>query len=157
MLIIRRRREIAQYYIENIKHPDIVLPALGNSKLKDRSSELQNLSALCSVLHDPSHIWHLFIIRTTERDELQKYLTENEVQTLIHYPIPPHKQLAYKEWKHIIFAVTESIHNHVLSLPISPLMNEIEAEFIVKMINRFHGITELKYDQIGYFRFISLI
>jgi len=134
----QRRREIAQYYIENIKHPDIVLPTSGSLELKGRSSELHNLSAPYSVLLAPSHIWHLFIIRTTERDELQKYLTENEVQTLIHYPIPPHKQLAYKEWKHISLPLTESIHNHVLSLPMSPLMNEIEAEFVVKMINRFH-------------------
>ena len=134
----QKRREIAQYYMDHIKHPDIVLPLLENSKLKDRSSELQNLPAPCSALHTPSHIWHLFIIRATKRDELQKYLTENDVQTLIHYPIPPHKQLAYKEWKHISLPLTESIHNHVLSLPMSPLMNEIEAEFVVKMINRFH-------------------
>lgn len=134
----QRRREIAQYYISNIKHPDIVLPILRSSELQDQNSELQKFSQPSSVLLAPSHIWHLFIIRTTERDELQKYLTENGVQTLIHYPIPPHKQLAYKEWKHISLPLTESIHNHVLSLPMSPLMDEIEAEFVVKMINRFH-------------------
>jgi dTDP-4-amino-4,6-dideoxygalactose transaminase len=136
----QRRREIAQYFIDHINHPDIVLPTVGSSELNDRSSELQNLLAPCSVLRALNHIWHLFIIRTTERGELQKYLTENNVQTLIHYPIPPHKQLAYKEWEHIKLPVTELIHNHVLSLPMSPLMNDIEAESVVTIINNFHRV-----------------
>jgi len=133
----QRRREIAQYYIDNINHPDILLPALGSSELKDRSSELQNLLIPVSVHLALSHTWHLFIIRTTERDELQKYLTVKEVQTLIHYPIPPHKQLAYKEWNHILLPFTELIHNTVLSLPMSPLMNDIEAEYVVKILNSY--------------------
>ena len=134
----QRRREIAKYYIENINNPDIILPELDSSEHKDRNSALHNFPAPSSVLLDRSHIWHLFIIRATDRNRLQKYFTDNDVQTLIHYPIPPHKQLAYKEWRHITLPLTESIHNQVLSLPMSPLMNETEAEFVVKMINRFH-------------------
>jgi dTDP-4-amino-4,6-dideoxygalactose transaminase len=138
----QRRRKIAQYYIDNINHPDILLPALESSELKDGTPELQNLPVPFSVLRATSHIWHLFIIRTKKRDDLQKYLTENNIQTLIHYPIPPHKQLAYKEWQHIKLPVTELIHNHVVSLPMSPLMNDIEAESVVTIINSFHRVTE---------------
>jgi len=133
----QRRREIAQYYIDNINHPDIILPALGNSKFKAQCSESDKLYEQGAVLRDMSHIWHLFVIRIEKRDELQKYLTANEVQTLIHYPIPPHKQLAYKEWSHILLPITELIHNTVLSLPISPLMNDIEAELVVNLLNSF--------------------
>ena len=91
----QRRREIAQYYLDNIKHPDIILPKvdiLNKLKLETWNLEL-------------SHIWHIFIIRTKHRDKLQQYLTDNGIQTLIHYPIPPHKQLAYKEWNDLRFPI----------------------------------------------------
>lgn len=103
----QRRREIAQYYCENITNPDIILPYLPDS-YRDRS-----------IAQSLSHVWHLFVIRTTNRDNLQQYLTENGIQTLIHYPIPPHKQYAYKEWNGHNHSYTEKIHNEVLSLPIS--------------------------------------
>jgi dTDP-4-amino-4,6-dideoxygalactose transaminase len=80
----QRRREIAQYYCENIKHTEIIIPW---------GKEYFNISPLSFNL---SHTWHIFIIRTLHRDRLQQYLTEKDIQTLIHYPIPPHKQLAYK-------------------------------------------------------------
>jgi dTDP-4-amino-4,6-dideoxygalactose transaminase len=113
----RIRQQIADYYLANIKNEKIILPT--------RAS------------HEDSHTWHLFIIRTKERDKMQTYLTENGVQTLIHYPIPPHKQECYKEWNSQLYPITEKIHNEVLSLPISPVMTEEEVKKIAKIINLF--------------------
>lgn len=121
----QRRREIAQFYCENIINPDIILPSLPES-YRDRS-----------VAQSLSLVWHLFVIRTPHRDQLQQYLTENGIQTLIHYPIPPHKQLAYKEWNNLKFTETELIHNEILSLPISPVLKESELETVIKIINAF--------------------
>lgn len=118
----QRRCEIAKYYIENIKHLDIVLPLVNSQHLTDNN-----------------HVFHLFVIRTSNREKLQTYLTENGIQTLIHYPISPHKQLAYKEWNKMSFPVAEKIHNEVLSLPISPLMSDIEAEKVVATINKYEN------------------
>jgi len=117
-----RRREIAQYYSENIININIVLPVLDN-KLMIRDNQ--------------SHVWHLFVIRFSQRNRLQQYLTENGIQTLIHYPIPPHKQGAYKTLNSLCFPITELIHDEVLSLPISPVMEMQEAIHIVKVINAF--------------------
>ena len=122
----QRRREIAKYYCENIKHSNISLPDINNISLFTFPFSL-------------SHVWHLFVIRATKRDKLQLHLTENKIQTLIHYPIPPHKQLAYKEWNDLIYPITEKIHNEVLSLPISPIMKDDEMENIVSIINNFKG------------------
>lgn len=116
----KRRREIAQYYSENIKHPDIVLPIISGKQLNAYS-----------------HVFHLFGIRTANRDKLQSYLTENGVQTLIHYPIPPHKQQAFREWNNLKYPITEKIHNEVLSLPISPVMTEIEIKKVTQIINEY--------------------
>lgn len=118
----QRRREIAQYYYENIKNTDIILPCH---------------TTHFSPLTTRNHVWHLFVIRTTNRDELQKYLIENGIQTLIHYPIPPHKQMAYKVWNEKIFPITEKIHHEVLSLPLSQVMAKKEAKQIVEGINQF--------------------
>jgi dTDP-4-amino-4,6-dideoxygalactose transaminase len=115
-----RRREIAQYYLENIKHPAVVLPVT-NSRQSTGNS----------------HVFHLFIIRTANRNKLQRYLARNGIQTLIHYPIPPHKQLAYKEWNGLTLPVTEKIHNEVLSLPISPVLTDDEVNKIVKVLNAY--------------------
>lgn len=111
-----KRREVARYYIENIKHSDITLPIISD----------------CNA-----HVFHIFTIRTSRRDELQNYLTENGVQTLIHYPIPPHKQQAYAAWNELSFPITEKIHNEVLSLPISPVMSDEEVMKVVGFINEF--------------------
>jgi dTDP-4-amino-4,6-dideoxygalactose transaminase len=118
----QRRREIAQYYLDHILNPEIILPGTLNAK-----RATLNLS----------HAWHLFIIRITNRDKLQKYLTDNGIQTMIHYPIPPHKQNAYREWAQINLPITEKIHNQVLSLPISPVMNEEDAKKAVKVLNAY--------------------
>ncbi len=112
-----RRREIAKRYIKEIKNPNIILP-------ENPESEAE-------------HVWHVFIIRTAEREKLQNYLTEKGVQTLIHYPIPPHKQEAYKEWNNLSFPISEKIHEEVLSLPISPVMSDDEVTEIIQVINKF--------------------
>ena len=112
----RKRRKIADYYRQHISHPEIVLP--------------------CSASED-GHVWHLFVVRTPRRDQLQQYLKLNGIETLIHYPIPPHKQQAYKEWNHLSFPVTEEIHQTALSLPLSPVMEETEMEKVVNAVNRF--------------------
>jgi dTDP-4-amino-4,6-dideoxygalactose transaminase len=111
------RREIAKYYLENIRHPDIILPTTSTFAT--------------------GHVWHLFVIRTPNRDRLKEYLDKRGIQTLIHYPIPPHKQIAYKELNKIGKPITERIHKQVLSLPISSVMNKSDIEFIVKTINKF--------------------
>ncbi|MDW9380884.1 DegT/DnrJ/EryC1/StrS family aminotransferase [Chryseobacterium sp. JV558] len=111
------RKNIAKKYIAEISNPKIILP--------ENPADVNE------------HVWHLFVIRTENRDELQKYLTENGIQTLIHYPIPPHKQDAYKEWNDQSFPISEKIHEEVLSLPISPVMTEEEVEKVIEIVNRF--------------------
>ena len=111
-----RRKQIARYYRENIQNDLIVLPEVENEE---------------------RHVFHLFVIRTPERDRLQKYLTGCGVQTLIHYPVAPHKQGAYAEWNQHEFPITEQIHAEVLSLPISPVMTEMEAQRVVEAMNDF--------------------
>ena len=142
------RNEIAQYYINNIQHPDIFLPygnstgnrAQGTETSRKAKTFKPNSSspALSSVPGALSHVWHLFVIRTSKRDKLQEYLTENGIQTLIHYPIPPHKQMAYREWNHLSLPVTEKIHKEILSLPISQVMSPDETDFVTKTINDFN-------------------
>jgi len=128
----QRRREIAQYYCDNIKNPLIILPTTSESlNLYPTPS---NLSPLAFNL---THVWHLFVIRCANRDKLQAYLAEKGIQTLIHYPTPPHKQLAYNEWNNLSFPITEQIHNEVLSLPISPVMTNNEVEKIVEVLNNY--------------------
>jgi len=117
-----RRREIAQYYSENIVNVNIILPVIENKFL---------------IRDNLGHVWHIFVIRSSYRDNLQRYLTENGIQTLIHYPIPPHQQRAYKAWNNLHFPITEQIHSQVLSLPISPVMDMQEAIHIVEVINAF--------------------
>lgn len=111
-----KRREISKYYRENIKNSKIILPETYDEK---------------------SHVWHIFTVRTQNRDEFQKYLTEKGIQTIIHYPTPPHKQGAYKEWNNLSFPITEEIHNTILSLPISPVMTDSEIEKVVEVVNEY--------------------
>lgn len=113
------RRQIANLYLEEIKNPIIELPSINDAK------------------NYTQHVWHLFVIRTKHREALQKYLTEHEVQTVIHYPIPPHKQQAYKEWNDLSLPVSEQIHAEVLSLPIGPNLSMDEAEKVVQLCNGF--------------------
>lgn len=112
------RKEVAKYYIGHITNPAIIIPVI-----KDWDA----------------HVFHIFTIRTKKRDELQKYLTDNGVQTIIHYPIPPHKQECYKEWNDLSFPITEQIHDEELSLPMSPVLTEEEVKTVVKVINDWPG------------------
>jgi dTDP-4-amino-4,6-dideoxygalactose transaminase len=114
---IASRREIADYYIENIKNPNIILPEKGT---------------------DEEHVWHLFVIRTSKRNELQTYLAENGIQTLIHYPIPLHKQSCYPDLNNLVLPLTEQIHNEVLSLPMSPVMSKDEIIRVVQILNKYN-------------------
>ena len=111
------RRQIANYYMENIKNEQIILPT--------------------PTEHKESHVQHIFAIRTKQRDKLQAYLAANDIQTLIHYPVPPHKQTCYREWNHCSFPITERIHKEVLSLPVSPCLMMEEVEQTVSSINKF--------------------
>jgi dTDP-4-amino-4,6-dideoxygalactose transaminase len=114
----QRRRSIARKYISGITNEEVILPNV--------------------PINEDEHVWHLFVVRSKKRDELQHYLLENSVQTLIHYPIPPHKQKAYHELNDMSFPVTEKIHEEVLSLPISPVMTNEEVEEVILKINQFN-------------------
>jgi dTDP-4-amino-4,6-dideoxygalactose transaminase len=110
------RKQVARRYIDGIKNPAIITPIV-----KDWDA----------------HVFHIFTIRCAERDRLQQYLTENGIQTIIHYPIPPHKQECYKEWNELNFPITEQIHAEELSLPMSPVMLDEEIEKIINSLNLF--------------------
>lgn len=111
-----RRREISKYYRDNIKNPNIILP---------------------STEDELSHVWHIFAIRTSNRENLIKYLNGRGIQTNIHYPTPPHKQLAYNEFKEQSYPITEEIHNTVLSLPMSPVLSNCDVKVIADILNSF--------------------
>ncbi|QOD11853.1 DegT/DnrJ/EryC1/StrS family aminotransferase [Psychrobacter sp. 28M-43] len=115
---IAARRAVAKAYIEGINHPSITLPDWQNEQ---------------------SHVFHLFVIRTNQRNELQQYLLDHDVQSLIHYPLPPHKQHAYSQWETLNYPITEIIHDQVLSLPISPVITTKQTLDIVTKINLFKG------------------
>jgi dTDP-4-amino-4,6-dideoxygalactose transaminase len=117
------RQYLASLYLNGIKNKDVVLPIPNNSDFKYEENK--------------EHVWHLFVIRHPERDKLQNYLEKNGVQTLIHYPIPPNKQLAYKALNHLDYAITNTIHKEVLSLPISPITTTDEVMKIIEIINAF--------------------
>ena len=113
---IEARRKVANYYLNNINNPIIDLP------------KVENLE---------EHVWHLFVIRIKNREKLQRHLADNGVQSLIHYPIPPHKQEAYKEFNELSFPITEKIHEEVLSLPISGVVSEEDIKKVVELLNNF--------------------
>ncbi|HSD06124.1 DegT/DnrJ/EryC1/StrS family aminotransferase [Flavobacterium sp.] len=108
------RKSIAKRYLSEIKNDKIILPFWDFSE---------------------NHVFHLFVIRTENRDELQNYLLANGIQTMIHYPIPPHQQNAFSDWNNLSFPITEKIHNEVLSLPMSPVMTDDEVSFVIEKIN----------------------
>ena len=113
---IEGRRRVANYYLENIKNSAITLPRAINKE---------------------GHVWHLFVIRTKNRSELEQYLNKNGVQTLIHYPIPIHHQEAYSNYRHLQLPITEMIHEEAISLPLSPINTIQELTEIVGLINNY--------------------
>jgi dTDP-4-amino-4,6-dideoxygalactose transaminase len=115
-----RRREIAVTYARGINNPEIQLPISSQAEV----GELRN------------HAFHLFVVRTKNRNALQQQLLDAGIQTMIHYPIPPHQQKAYKNWDRRTLPITEAIHNELLSLPISPVLSCEEERYIIQNINK---------------------
>lgn len=115
----KTRKEIANLYRKEIKNPWIIIPNLVNEE---------------------EHVWHLFVIRSSSRNKLQLYLAQNGIQTLIHYPVPPHKQVVFKDWNYKSFPITEKIHSEVLSLPLSPILNHQELSRIIMIINKYNEV-----------------
>lgn len=113
---IVKRREVAHYYLKNIINTKVHLPP---------SKTLVNDS------------WHLFVIKCNERDILQNYLNSNGIATVIHYPIPPHKQKAYKDMNTYILPIADELSNTVLSIPCNPYMTNEEVAYVCKVINDF--------------------
>lgn len=114
------RRKIANMYLTEITNLEVSLP-------------LYEVDAM----QYKQHVWHLFVIRTKNREALQKHLADNGVQTLIHYPIPPHKQQAYKEWNDLSYPISEQIHDEVMSLPIGPTLGLDEVNTVITLLNSF--------------------
>ena len=88
-------------------------------------------------LPEQSNVWHIFPVFCERRDELQQHLKSNGIQTLIHYPIPPHKQQCYAGWNRLSLPVTERIHAQELSLPMGPVLKDTEAKTVIDSINSF--------------------
>ena len=111
-----KRKAIAKRYLSEIKNIKISLPYWDFSN---------------------NHVFHLFVIRIENREKLQEYMKENEIETMIHYPIPPHKQKAFSDWNNLSFPVTEKIHDEVLSIPISPIMTNDEVRKVIQILNQY--------------------
>jgi dTDP-4-amino-4,6-dideoxygalactose transaminase len=110
------RRKIAKRYLSEIKNDKIVLPNWDLSQ---------------------NHVFHLFVIRTSNRMDLQNYLKENGIETMIHYPIPPYKQKALSDWNQLSFPITEKIHNEVLSIPLNSSLEDDEIQHIITILNKY--------------------
>lgn len=113
---VKVRQDVAKKLMAGIKNPQVTLP-------------YQTEGCVST--------WHLFVVRTSKRDEFQKYLLDKGIHTVIHYPVPPHKQPAYSEWNSLTLPITEQIHNEVLSLPMSHVLTDSEIEYLIESINKY--------------------
>lgn len=113
---IEIRRDIAEHYLANLNLADLVTPY---------------------VKHRENHVWHLFVVQHDRRENLTSYLSERGVQTLIHYPIPPHKQQAYKKYENLSLPITENIHKKVFSIPIGPTLSNADVAEVIEILNNF--------------------
>lgn len=113
-----RRREIAAKYCAGITNPRIILP---------------------ETYDEQAHIWHVFVVRTEDRQGLQQHLCARDIQTNMHYPTAPHHQGAYAEWSHRQYPITERIHREVISLPISPVMTDSEVQAVIDAVNEWEA------------------
>ena len=111
-----KRRRIAKRYLTEIKNDKIILPFWDFSK---------------------NHVFHLFVIRTSRRAELQFFLQQHGIETAIHYPIPPHKQKALTQMNELSFPITEKIHEEVLSIPLHPALEDEEVSTIINALNEY--------------------
>ena len=110
------RRSMAKRYLSEIKNEKIIMPSWDLSQ---------------------NHVFHLFVIRTSNRLELQNFLKENGIETMIHYPIPPHKQKALSNWNNLSFPITEKIHDEVLSIPLNSGLKASEIQHIITILNQY--------------------
>lgn len=110
------RKAVAKKYVDLITNPRIELPVISDWN---------------------ANVFHIFPVRCFSRDLFQQYLSDNGIHTVIHYPIPPHKQECFKEWNNLSYPITEKIHNEELSLPMSPTLAENEIQYIIEMINKW--------------------
>lgn len=111
------RRRVAQAYCDGIKNPLITLPTMPA---------------------EPSqNVWHVYPIRTPERNHLREYLSREGIETMVHYPLPPHKQQAYAEWNDRTYRISERIHREILSLPMSPVLSDDEVRRVVDVLNAY--------------------
>ena len=111
-----KRREAASQYLSGIQNKKIALPGISEAG---------------------AHVWHVFPIRTSDRDGFREYLSDKNIETVIHYPVPPHKQEAYREWSDRSYPVSEKIHKEIISLPISPVMSAEEINFVIDAVNAY--------------------
>ncbi|PKP24845.1 MAG: aminotransferase [Bacteroidetes bacterium HGW-Bacteroidetes-2] len=111
-----RRRAIAKEYLSKITNPKIILPHIETIEM---------------------HVFHLFVVRVAHRDHFQAYLNSNGIGNLIHYPIAPHRQEAFKEFSHLVFPVTEEIHQTILSIPMSPVLTNADVTKVIEVINSY--------------------
>ncbi|MBQ0795287.1 DegT/DnrJ/EryC1/StrS aminotransferase family protein [Zhongshania sp.] len=116
----QQRRLVAARYFQEITNPHVQLPERANSE---------------------EHVFHLFVVRSKNRSALQDHLYSHGVQSLIHYPVPPHKQVAYSAWNHFSLPITERIHQEVLSLPLSPVMEADEVSEVISVVNRYSELV----------------
>ena len=112
-----RRREIAHMYDTGIVNPLITKPLVAK--------------------HPEENVYHIYPVRCPKRDELAAHLKQQDIQTVVHYPIPPHKQKAYKEWNDEKYRISERIHSEILSLPISPVMTDEQVQRVIDAVNTF--------------------
>lgn len=110
------RRKIASRYLAEINHPLIELPKFS---------------------HSAQHVWHLFVIKTLEREKLQQWLKANGIETLVHYPCAPHQQRAYPQYQQLSLPVTEELQHLVLSLPMDPTLSDEQVDWVIQICNQY--------------------
>lgn len=111
------RRLMSKYYRQHIKNSAIILP---------------------QVEHESGHVWHVFAVRTNNRNKFQSFLSDQGIGTVVHYPVPPAKQLAYKELHHLEQPITELIHREIISLPMSQVISSDQIQYVVDVINKYY-------------------
>ena len=115
------RKKVANYYLENINNENILLPKIAKTN---------------------EHVWHLFVVRTQNRDELISYLSKNGIATGIHYPIPIHKQKAYNEFNDLSYPNAEELANSVLSLPMYYGITDDDVNYVIDRLNKYKRLKK---------------